>query len=280
MLMTVHDGDGEQVWGHSVLMVLDIPVEEPDEFVVFGYVIPEAGLPIVAAATGLLFMIFIVSMVALIQRRRRRYDDEYYDEEDEDEVEQAPAEQQVQAVVPLAQAQPEEQQQAAAGMEQQPQAQQWTDQQVHEWQQQQAAQHAHVLDQQTARPAGQSDLQGAFGSLGVSETQRAEEESMSMDPTKAAELLGEGEVETTEPQQEDDSVTDSEGAQEPSASEAEQEGEEPRAAEPSLPAVDCAFCSATLTHEDQWSECPDCGVYAHAACQEGQVVCARCGSRM
>ena len=101
-----------------------------------------------------------------------------------------------------------------------------------------------------------------------------------MDPTKGAELLGKGEVETTEPQQEDDSVTDSEGAQEPSASETEQEGEEPRAAEPSLPAVDCAFCSATLTHEDQWSECPDCGVYAHAACQEGQVVCARCGSRM
>ncbi len=280
MLMTVHDGDGEQVWGHSVLMVLDIPVEEPDEFVVFGYVIPEADMPIVAAAVGLLFMIFIVSMVALIQRRRRRYDDEYYDDEDEDEVEQAPAEQQVQAVAPQAQAQPEEQQQAGAGTVQQAQAQQWTDQQVHEWQQQQAAQHAQVLDQQTARPAGQSDLQGAFGSLGVSETQRAEEESMSMDPTKAAELLGKGEVETTEPQQEDDSVTDSEGAQEPSASETEQEGEEPRAAEPSLPAVDCAFCSATLTHEDQWSECPDCGVYAHAACQEGQVVCARCGSRM
>ncbi|PXF23588.1 MAG: hypothetical protein CXX72_01030 [Methanobacteriota archaeon] len=100
MLMTVHDGDGEQVWGHSVLMVLDIPVEEPDEFVVFGYVIPEADLPIVAGAVGLLFMIFIISMVALIQRRRRRYDDEYYDDEDEDEVEQAPAEQQVQAVAP------------------------------------------------------------------------------------------------------------------------------------------------------------------------------------
>jgi len=165
-------------------------------------------------------------------------------------------------------------------MVQQPQGQQWTDQQVHEWQQQQAAQHAHALQQQqTAQPAGQSDLQGAFGSLGVSETQRAEEESQSMDPSKAAELLSGGETETTEPQQEDDSPPDSDPAQEPSESEAEQGQEEP-GAEPSMPVVDCAFCSATLTNEDQWSECPECGVYAHAACQEGQIVCARCGCRM
>ncbi len=274
MLMTVYDGDAEQVWGHSLLMVLETPVDEPDEFVVFGYVIPESNLPIVAAAVGLLFMIFIVSMVILIKRRRSRYDDDYYDDEDEDEVEQVPVQQQVQPVTPQAQAQPVEQQQPAVGMVQQQQSQQWTDQQVHEWQQQQAAQHEQVLQQQTAQP----DLKGAFGSLGVSETQRAEEESPSMDPSKAAELLGGGETETIEPQQEDDSPPDSEVAPEPTESEDEQV-QEP-GAEPSLPAVDCAFCSATLTHEDQWSECPQCGVYAHAACQEGQVVCARCGSRM
>ena len=278
LLMNVYDGDAEQLWGHSVFIVIESPVDDVEEFVLFGYAFSDADMPIVGAAIGLLFMIFIVSMVILIQRRRRNYDDEYYDDEEEEE-EQAPV-QQHQAVAPQTQEQPVAQQQPAVGMvQQQQQTQQWTDQQMHDWQQQQAAQHAQMLHPQTSQPAGQTNLQGAFGSLGVSPEQTVEEDPVTMDPSKAADLLGGPDVEAAEPQPEEQNSSPDDVVLESSTAEPAQESNE-HSNEPSLPVVDCAFCTATLTHEDQWAECAECGVYSHAACQEGQPVCARCGARM
>ena len=46
-----------------------------------------------------------------------------------------------------------------------------------------------------------------------------------------------------------------------------------------LPQVNCGFCDRKLTHTDQWIECPDCGIYSHAQCRQGQQVCSRCGSK-
>ncbi len=46
-----------------------------------------------------------------------------------------------------------------------------------------------------------------------------------------------------------------------------------------LPQVNCAYCDRILSHTDQWFECPDCGIYSHTQCREGQQVCSRCGSK-
>ena len=113
----------------------------------------------------------------------------------------------------------------------------------------------------------------------MSPEQTVAEDPVTMDPSKAADLLGGLDVEAVEPQPEEEDASADDVALESSAAEPARESDE-HSNEPSLPVVDCAFCSATLTNEDQWAECAECGVYSHAACQEGQPVCARCGARM
>ena len=110
---------------------------------------------------------------------------------------------------------------------------------------------------QTQQPAPQqqegqsqlgSNLDSAFGSLGIS-TELESEEKPTLDTATALAAFDSNQ----------ETPISNEGQ--------------------SLPKVNCGYCDQHLTLDDQWIECPDCGIYSHSTCKEGKDSCARCGSK-
>jgi hypothetical protein len=111
----------------------------------------------------------------------------------------------------------------------------------------------------------QQNLNLAFGSLGVTEQTVSVEEDSNLPDTVSA-------LDTLSPATSDD-VIESVSIESEEITSLNPDGGQ------NLPQVNCGFCDRKLTHTDQWVECPDCGIYSHAQCRQGQQVCSRCGSK-
>ncbi len=119
------------------------------------------------------------------------------------------------------------------------------------------------------------NLHSAFGSLGVTEQPAMEEEQENHLPNTAAAL------DTLAPVTSVDEIDDGEDKNTDSTEVGETAEQTPEDAsdEQKIPQVNCSYCERVLTQSDQWFECPDCGIYSHSQCREGQQVCSRCGSQ-
>ncbi len=111
----------------------------------------------------------------------------------------------------------------------------------------------------------QQNLHSAFGSLGVAEQPASEVEENHLPDMASA-------LDTFAPAPAENEI-------EPASSESSEETPTESPNEQKLPQVNCSYCDRILTNTDQWFECPDCGIYSHAQCREGQQVCSRCGSK-
>ena len=111
----------------------------------------------------------------------------------------------------------------------------------------------------------QQNLHSAFGSLGVPEQHTSEVEENHLPDTASA-------LDTFAAVSSDDEIKSASLDSSP-VTPTESQNEQ------KLPQVNCSYCDKILTHTDQWFECPDCGIYSHTQCREGQQVCSRCGSK-
>ncbi|MBO57638.1 MAG: hypothetical protein CMA77_01410 [Euryarchaeota archaeon] len=270
--------ENEIMWeSETDLIVKSVEVE--DGGISLGFGTSSQELSLIIGSVGLLFLIFVVGMIVAINKKKRARD-EYDDEEDEAEdnnvvVQPAPQVQYTQTPVqqaPIAQTQPSsftDEQFRAAG---------WTDDKIQEYRRQEATEQAEAIaaqqvvtnqnafaaqmqqqhsQSQTQQPAPQqqegqsqlgSNLDSAFGSLGIS-TELESEEKPTLDTATALAAFDSNQ----------ETPISNEGQ--------------------SLPKVNCGYCDQHLTLDDQWIECPDCGIYSHSTCKEGKDSCARCGSK-
>jgi hypothetical protein len=118
---------------------------------------------------------------------------------------------------------------------------------------------------QYQQPAEPDNLSSAFGSLGVAAETPVEEPEPELPDTASA-------LDTFAPEASHDEIETASVEIENATPSEPQNGQ-------NLPQVNCGFCDRKLTHTDQWIECPDCGIYSHAQCRQGQQVCSRCGSK-
>ncbi|MBT4059490.1 MAG: hypothetical protein HOE69_04195 [Euryarchaeota archaeon] len=292
------NSDNSSLWYIShQLSVKELTTEDGGLFLGFGS--SDEQLPMMIGAVALLFLIFVVGMVVAINRNRKTisYDDEEeYEEEEERQVIPQQIAQPVVQTMPVAPVQP----QPSGFTDEQYRAAGWSEDKIGNLRRQETNEYAEIIAAQEAankqaqytaqmhqqqfpaatpipptqpiptsnnvqyqQPAESDKLSSAFGSLGVVAETPVEETSPELPDTASALASLGGQVQS-EP--EEDTIV-------------EQKEEEGAAADTSnLPQVSCGFCQKNLTLQDQWVECPDCGIYSHSTCRSGQQVCARCGS--
>ena len=296
--------DNETFWSTKPDVYVQSTVVE-EGGISLGFGTTEEQLPIVIGAVGLLFLIFVFSMVVAINKKRKSAEDDDYEDDDSASVQQTPAPQ-IQhtntPVQPVVAVQP----QPSSFTDEQFRAAGWTEDKIVEYRRQEVAEHAEsvaahqavaqqnsyasqvhqqpVQTQQAFQPTPQQqvpqqhqpagNLASAFGSLGATpEPEPTPEDGAAIDTKSALAALGTatGDVEDSETvveiQSEEQSATSD--LIEATTTSSDSQG---------LPKVNCGFCQRNLTTDDKWVECPDCGIYSHAECRVGQQVCARCGS--
>ena len=267
---------------------------------IFGLIDFEQQMPLMIGVGGLIFLVFVSLMIIAINKRRKSMidDDDYEDDEDDEPV---PSTQQhtVQPTVTThQQAAPIAMPQQSTITDEQYRAAGWTEDKIADLRRQEANEIAKVSDTiqatqhqatyaaqvqhhqtqaippqiqpQVTQPEPQpqneqQNLHSAFGSLGVSEQPANEVEENHLPDTASA-------LDTFAPVSPDGGIKTASletAAATPTDSQSEQK----------LPQVNCSYCDRILTHTDQWFECPDCGIYSHTQCKEGQQVCSRCGSK-
>ena len=292
--------ENETLW-YTVAEVTIYTPEIEGGGLIFGLVELDQQLPLMIGVGGLIFLVFVSLMVIAINKRRKTMieDDDYDDEEHDEHT--APTQQQQQIAQPIIAA---SQQVVPAAIPQQNTITDeqyriagWSEDKIADLRRQevneiaetssaiqathnQAAYASQVQYQQsqgspqqiqpsTPKPVPlveneQQNLHSAFGSLGVSEPPVSEVEKTPLPDTASA-------LDTFAPESSYDEI------------EAAVETENAAPSEPQggqkLPQVNCAYCDRILSHTDQWFECPDCGIYSHTPCREGQQVCSRCGSK-
>jgi hypothetical protein len=299
--------ENETLW-YTIAELTIIEEANEEGGLIFGLIEFEQDLPLMIGVVGLVFLLFVSLMVIAINKRRKSIDedDEYEDEEEHVATQQpqvaqpslvspqqaAPAVVAPQQVAPAAvmpeQSSITDEQYRAAG---------WSEDKIADLRRQEGNEVAEVVavnqahqnqadyaqqvqynqpqvTPQQVQPAQvqpepqaqneQQNLNLAFGSLGVTEQTDSEDEQSNIPDTASA-------LDTFSP-----AITDNE-TESPSQKESEIDDLEKESGQ-NLPQVNCGFCDRKLTHTDQWVECPDCGIYSHAQCKQGQQVCSRCGS--
>ena len=283
--------ENEVMWESDTdLIVKSLEIDEGGLSLGFGT--PEQELPLIIGSVGLLFLIFVSGMIVAINKKKKQ-NDEFDDEEDEEEqnvVVQQPAAQ-VQFTQP-AQQSPIAQPQPSAFTDEQFRAAGWTDDKIIEYRRQEASEQAEAVasqnlvtnqnaysaqiqqqhfqtqstqtspHQQGVSPQKENNLDSAFGTLGISEP-----ESNSNAQLDTASAFAALESSNNENNEHRELNSDSHGEPTSNSNQAQ-----------SLPKVNCVFCDKHLTLDDQWIECPDCGIYSHSSCRDGQDSCPRCGS--
>ncbi len=290
--------ENETLW-YTFAELTIIEEENEEGGLIFGLIELDQELPLIIGVSGLVFLVFVSLMVIAINRRRKTIDeDDEYD--DEEEVNVASVQRQVSqpsvvipqqvapAVMPQQSSITDEQYRAAgwsedkiadlrrqegneiagvAAVNQANQNQADYAQQVHSHQTQVTHQQVQSAQIQPV-PQTQNEQQNlnlAFGSLGVTEQTVSEEEDSNIPDTASA-------LDTLSPTTSED-VIESVSIESNEITNLNEESGQ------NLPQVNCGFCDRKLTHTDQWVECPDCGIYSHAQCRQGQQVCSRCGSK-
>ena len=266
---------------------------------IFGLVDFEQQMPLMIGAGGLIFLLFVSLMIIAINKRRKSMDDDDDYEDDEEETVSSTQQHAVQPTVSTPQqAAPIVMPQQSTITDDQYRAAGWTEDKIVDLRRQEANEIAKVSDaiqatqhqatyaaqvqhhqtqaipqqiqpqviQPEPQPQNeQQNLHSAFGSLGVSEQPASEVEENHLPDTASA-------LDTFAPVSSDNEIKSApldSSAETPTDSQNEQK----------LPQVNCSYCDKILTHTDQWFECPDCGIYSHTQCREGQQVCSRCGSK-
>ena len=290
--------ENETLW-YTFAELTIIEEENEEGGLIFGLIELDQELPLIIGVAGLVFLVFVSLMVIAINKRRKTIDeDDEYD--DEEEVNVASVQRQVSqpsvvipqqvapAVMPQQSSITDEQYRAAgwsedkiadlrhqegneiagvAAVNQANQNQADYAQQVHSHQTQVTHQQVQSAQIQPV-PQTQNEQQNlnlAFGSLGVTEQTVSEEEDSNIPDTASA-------LDTLSPTTSED-VIESVSIESNEITNLNEESGQ------NLPQVNCGFCDRKLTHTDQWVECPDCGIYSHAQCRQGQQVCSRCGSK-
>ena len=290
--------ENETLW-YTFAELTIIEEENEEGGLIFGLIELDQELPLIIGVAGLVFLVFVSLMVISINRRRKTIDeDDEYD--DEEEVNVASVQRQVSqpsvvipqqvapAVMPQQNSITDDQYRAAgwsedkiadlrrqegneiagvAAVNQANQNQADYAQQVHSHQTQVTHQQVQSAQIQPV-PQTQNEQQNlnlAFGSLGVTEQTVSEEEDSNIPDTASA-------LDTLSPTTSED-VIESVSIESNEITNLNEESGQ------NLPQVNCGFCDRKLTHTDQWVECPDCGIYSHVQCRQGQQVCSRCGSK-
>jgi len=304
-------GENETLW-YTVAELTIIEEANEEGGLIFELIEFEQDLPVMIGIVGLVFLLFVSLMVIAINKRRKTMDedDEY---EDEEHVATAQAQVAQPSVVSTQQATPAvvtpQQAPLAAVMpeqssitDEQYRAAGWSEDKIADLRRQEGNEIAEVaavnqahqnqadyaqhlqsnqpqvshqqVQPQEVQPAQvqtepqaqneQQNLNLAFGSLGVTEQSDSEDEQSNLPDTASA-------LDTFSPAISNDET------ESPSQEEAEIDDLEKEVGQ-NLPQINCGFCDRKLTHTDQWVECPDCGIYSHAQCKQGQQVCSRCGS--
>jgi hypothetical protein len=290
--------EDETVW-YTIAELTIIEEENEEGGLIFGLIELDQELPLMIGVAGLVFLVFVSFMVIAINRRRKTIDeDDEYD--DEDDVHVASVQQHVSQPSPITpqHVAPAVMPQQSSITDEQYRVAGWSEDKIADLRRQegneiagvaaanqanqnQAAYAEQVQSQQTQvtpqqvqpgqiQPVPQAqneqeNLNLAFGSLGVTEQTVSEEQDSNLPDTASA-------LDTLSPATSDD-VIESVPIESEEITNLNSDGGQ------NLPQVNCGFCDRKLTHTDQWVECPDCGIYSHAQCRQGQQVCSRCGSK-
>jgi hypothetical protein len=285
--------ENETLW-YTIAELTIIEEANEEGGLIFGLIDLEQELPAIIGVGGLVFLLFVSLMVIAINKRRKTIDedDEYDDEEDvhvatvQRHVAQPSVitpQQVAPAVMPQQSSITDEQYRTAGWSEdkiadlrrqegneiEEVSAANQANQNQADYAQQVQSNQTQVTHQQVQPvPQPQKEQQNlnlAFGSLGVTEQTVSEDEESNLPDTASA-------LDTFSPVN-SDGETESLSQEEAEILDLEKEDDQ------KLPQVNCGFCNRKLTHTDQWVECPDCGIYSHAQCRQGQQVCSRCGSK-
>jgi len=285
--------ENETLW-YTIAELTIIEEKSEEGGLIFGLIELDQELPVMIGVGGLVFLLFVSLMVIAINKRRKTIDedDEYDDEEDVPVASVQRHVSQPSAIIPQ-QVAPAVMPQQSSITDEQYRAAGWSEDkiadlrreegneiagvaaanQAHQNQAdyaQQVQSHQTQVTHQQVQPVPQpqneqQNLNLAFGSLGVTEQTVSKEEGDNLPDTASA-------LDTLSP-------PNSEGETEPISQEQAERFDLDKEGGQNLPQVNCGFCDRKLTHTDQWIECPDCGIYSHAQCRQGQQVCSRCGSK-